>query len=77
MGESRGAYRILMGKLREEDHFIDSGVDGRIILKWILQKWNGVHGLDRPGSGKGQVANFFECGGETSGCINEGDFLST
>jgi hypothetical protein len=32
----------------EGDHLEDDGVDGRIILKWILEKWEGgVHGLDR------------------------------
>ena len=30
-----------MGKLREGDHFIDPNVDGRIILEWILEKWDG------------------------------------
>jgi len=32
VGESRGAYRVLMGKLRERNHLEDVGVDGRIIL---------------------------------------------
>jgi hypothetical protein len=36
-----GAYRVLVGKLREGDHFIDPDVDGRIILGWILEKWDG------------------------------------
>ena len=29
------------GKLRERDHMEDPGVDGRIILRWILRKWDG------------------------------------
>jgi hypothetical protein len=33
------------------DHLKGSRVDGRIILKWILEKWDGRHGLDRRGAG--------------------------
>jgi len=33
------------------DHLEDTGVDGRIILQWILRKWNVGYGLDRSGSG--------------------------
>jgi hypothetical protein len=29
------------GNLREGDYFEYLGVDGRIILKWILDKWDG------------------------------------
>ena len=36
MGESRGAYKVIAGKPEEGDHFEDSGVDGRILLKWIF-----------------------------------------
>jgi hypothetical protein len=42
MGEKRSAYRILVGDLREGDHLGDTGVDGRITLKWILKKWDGA-----------------------------------
>jgi hypothetical protein len=38
MGERRGAYRDLVGNLREGDHLEDPGVDGRIILKWIFER---------------------------------------
>jgi hypothetical protein len=31
MGEGRGVYRVLVGKLRERDHLGDPGLDGRII----------------------------------------------
>jgi hypothetical protein len=31
--KTRGAYRILIGNLREGDNFENPGVNGRIILK--------------------------------------------
>jgi hypothetical protein len=31
MGERRGAYRALVGNLRQGDHLEEPGVDGRII----------------------------------------------
>ncbi|KAJ4450989.1 hypothetical protein ANN_02424 [Periplaneta americana] len=35
MGESRNAYRVLLGGRREEDLWGGRDVDGKIILKWI------------------------------------------
>jgi hypothetical protein len=38
MGERRGAYRTLVRKPEGRNHLEDSGVDGRIILKWIFER---------------------------------------
>jgi hypothetical protein len=51
MGEGRGVHRVLVGNLRERDHLEDPDVDGRIILRWIFRKWEGVLELDGGGSG--------------------------
>jgi hypothetical protein len=42
MGDRRGAYRVLVGGgLRERDHLVDLGVDGKIILTWIFKQCGG------------------------------------
>jgi hypothetical protein len=38
MGEMRNAYKILVGKHERKNHFEDPGVEGKIILEWILGK---------------------------------------
>jgi hypothetical protein len=61
----------------ERGHLEDLGVDGRIILKWIFNKWDGVAwaGLIwlRIGTGGGRGA--CECGNEPSGSIKCGEFI--
>jgi hypothetical protein len=46
------------GGLRERYHLEDPGIDGRIILKWILRNWIGDHGLDWSGLEHAEMAGF-------------------
>jgi hypothetical protein len=39
MGKVRGVYTLLVGKLEGHSPLGRSGVDGRIILRWIFRKW--------------------------------------
>jgi hypothetical protein len=39
MGDRRGAYRVLVGKPEGRGPLGRIGVDGTIILKWILENW--------------------------------------
>ena len=39
--ERRGIYRGLVGKSEGKNHFEDTGVDGRIMIRWIFRKWDG------------------------------------
>jgi hypothetical protein len=52
------------GSLREGDHWGDPDVDGRIILKWIFRKLEGVAGTCGYGN-------------ELSGSINLGNLLTS
>jgi hypothetical protein len=36
-GEGRGVYRVLVGNVRERDHWGTPGVDGRILLRLIFK----------------------------------------
>jgi hypothetical protein len=38
MEENRNAYRILVGKPEETDHWEDQDVGGSKVLKWILER---------------------------------------
>jgi hypothetical protein len=54
MGEERGVHRVLVGKPKGDPH-----VDGRIILRWIFRKLEGVVGAGwswlRIGTGGGHL----------------------
>jgi len=40
--EFAALIRFWWGNLRERDHWGDPDVDGRIILRWVFRKWEGV-----------------------------------
>jgi hypothetical protein len=42
MGEGRVVHRVLVGKPEGKRPLGDRDVDGRIILRWIFRKWDGV-----------------------------------
>jgi hypothetical protein len=74
-GARRDVYTILAENLRKENYLEDPGVDGRLMLKWILEKCDWGSGLDQSGSGQGHVAISCECGNELSGSIKCEEFL--
>jgi hypothetical protein len=43
-GRGEACTGFWWGNLRERDYWGDPDVDGRIILIWILRKWEGVVG---------------------------------
>ena len=46
MEEGRGVQGFWWGDLRERYHWGDPDADGRIILRWIFRKWEGVVGTE-------------------------------
>jgi len=64
--------RFLSENLEGRDHREDLGVDGKIILGGILRKESG---LDASGSRYGPLAGSCEHGTESSGSIQDEEFL--
>jgi len=50
-GRGEGCTGFWWGNLRERNHWGDPDADGRIILRWIFRKCEGLWGLDGVGSG--------------------------
>jgi hypothetical protein len=59
MGEERGVHRVLVGKPEGKSHWGDPDIDGRIILRWMVRKLEGVVGTGwswlRIGTGGGHL----------------------
>jgi hypothetical protein len=51
MGETRGIYRVLMGKLEGTRPLGRRRRKWRIISRWIVRKWDLGYGLHLSGSG--------------------------
>jgi hypothetical protein len=64
-----------LGNLRGGDHLEDLGVDGRIILRWIVRKWGEKVWTECIWLRWGPVAGCCEHGNELSGSIKGGKFL--
>ena len=59
MEERGGMHKVLVGKAEGKRPLGDQEADGRIILRWILRKWEGVVGTGwswlRIGTGDGRL----------------------
>ena len=55
------------------DHLEDVAVGARIILKWVIRKWDG-EAWTGSSSGKGQMEGASDCGKEPSGPIKWAEF---
>ena len=74
-GETRGVYRVLVGKTEGKNQLGDPGVDGRIILRWIFMKWDVGVWTASSWLRIGQVVGICERGNESSSGIKFRDFF--
>jgi hypothetical protein len=64
VGEKRNAYTVSVGKLERKNHLEDLGLDGRIILNWMLTNEFGPVYTGYIGTG----GNTIVCIVQASGC---------
>jgi hypothetical protein len=74
-GEGRGAYRILVEKPEEMRRPETPRRRLEYNIKMDLREVGWEHGLDRSGSGQGQLAGSCKCGNELYGFVKCGEFL--
>jgi hypothetical protein len=74
-GRGEAYTEFWWGNLRKRVHLGDLGIDKRILLKWIFRMLDVGYGLDRAGTGYGQVAGTCEYDNKPSGSIKCGEFL--
>jgi hypothetical protein len=69
ISEKRKTSRV-SENLKERNNSEDLGVDGTVMLKWIIKKWNRIvgNGMDSSGSKQGQVADSCKSG---NGCFGK------
>jgi hypothetical protein len=60
--------------VKERDYWGDPDVDGRIILRWVFRKYEGVVGTGWSWLRLGEVAGTCEYGNELSGYIKHREF---
>jgi hypothetical protein len=75
MGEKRNAYRILVGNPEGKHHWEDQDVGGWTILKLILERWDGMVGIQSIWLRIGPVEGSCEGGNEASGSIKRWEIL--
>jgi len=56
-GKKKSANRVLVGSLKEIELLQNLNIDGRIILKLISKKEDGIMDQDSSGSEQGQAAS--------------------